>query len=55
LHLLDINEDNTPSPGRWYNAGKTRVVNMLKNVGYEVINEDIGVDYRSPIIHFKKP
>jgi len=55
LHPLDIREDDTPRPGRWYHAGTARTCAMLRDVGYEVLDEDVGTDFRSPIIHFAKP
>jgi hypothetical protein len=54
LFRLSIDEDNEPTPGRWYDAGKERTCNMLKEQGYKIIDPDVGVDYRSPIIHFTK-
>jgi hypothetical protein len=43
-----------PTPGRWYNAGVDRTCSMLKEVGYEVVDPDVGVNFRDPIIHFLK-
>jgi hypothetical protein len=44
-----------PSPGRWYNAGVERTCAMLSNVGYELVDRDVGTLLRDPIIHFRKP
>ena len=55
LTILDVNEDNIPRPGRWYNVGGNKLVNLLKQIGYEIISEDMELDFRSPIIYFKKP
>jgi len=55
LHPLDMREADTPRPGRWYHAGTARTCAMLRDVGYEVLDEDVGTDFRSPIIHFAKP
>jgi SAM-dependent methyltransferase len=54
LRLRDLNEDSTPIPGRWYHAGTERTCAMLEAVGFTVIDPDIGFDYRSPVIHFRK-
>ncbi len=48
-------EDDTPAPGRWYNAGVQRTCSMLKEAGYDVIDPDVGTCLRDPIIHFVKP
>ena len=55
LTPLDIREDDAPRPGRWYHAGTSHTCDMLRDVGYEVLDEDVGTDFRSPIIHFAKP
>jgi hypothetical protein len=43
-----------PGPGRWFHAGTKETVAMLKDVGYIVVEEDIGLVHRDPIIHFRK-
>jgi hypothetical protein len=43
-----------PSPGRWYNAGIERTCSMLEEVGYQVVDPDVGTIPRDPIIHFVK-
>lgn len=55
LRLRDLNEDSTPHPGRWYHAGTDRTCAMLEEVGFKVLDRDMGFDYRSPLIHFQKP
>jgi hypothetical protein len=55
LTFKDKNEDLQPRPGRWFQAGTDRTVSMLQEVGYEVVNRDIGLITRDPIIHFRKP
>jgi hypothetical protein len=53
---LDLEEtDNTPSAGRWFNSGIKRTTAMLAEVGYEILDEDVGTNLRDPIIHFRKP
>jgi hypothetical protein len=55
LHRLDVHEDDAPRPGRWYHAGMSRTGAMLRDAGYQVLDEDVGTDFRSPILHFRKP
>lgn len=52
--LLSLVEDDTPSPGRWYNAGIERTCSMLESVGYRIVDPDVGTCLRDPIIHFMK-
>jgi len=49
-----INEDEIPLPGRWYHAGTKRTCDMLQANGFTVVDADMGFDFRSPIIHFRK-
>jgi len=55
LKPRDLSEDDSPFPGRWYHAGTARTCAMLRDVGYDVLDEDVGTDFRSPVIHFRKP
>jgi hypothetical protein len=50
----DLNEDSEPRPGRWYHAGVDRTCAMMRDVGYEIVDPDIGVSHRDPIIHFRR-
>ncbi|MEW2633708.1 class I SAM-dependent methyltransferase [Streptomyces sp. NPDC048389] len=52
---LNLSEDDVARPGRWYNAGGTRTCELLEKLGYEVLDPDMELDYRSPVIHFRKP
>lgn len=52
--FLNKNENNDPSPGRWYHAGLERTCDMLKSNGYRIIETDTGTNHRDPIIHFVK-
>lgn len=52
--LLNVNEDDEPRPGRWYNAGIDRTCSMLKEVGYTIVDPDVGTCLRDPIIQFLK-
>ncbi len=47
--------DDEPSPGRWYHAGTDRTCRMLEDAGYQVLDRDMGVNHRDPVIHFRKP
>jgi hypothetical protein len=55
LKELDVNETQEPSPGRWYHAGLERTCRMLMAKGYEIVQGDVGVNFRDPVIHFRKP
>jgi phospholipid N-methyltransferase len=48
-------EDDVPRPGRWYHLGTRKAVEMLRAIGFNVIDADVGVNHRDPIIHFEKP
>jgi hypothetical protein len=54
VHHVSLEEDLTPAPGRWFNAGIARTCAMLENVGYEIVDPDVGTNLRDPIIHFRK-
>ncbi|HVN77003.1 MAG TPA: class I SAM-dependent methyltransferase [Thermoanaerobaculaceae bacterium] len=55
LRRLAPDLDDAARPGRWFDAGKDRTVAMLRNLGYEVVAEDMGLDFRSPIVQFRRP
>ena len=55
LRTLAADQDSFPYPGRWFDAGKDRTVNVLKQIGYQIVAEDVNLDFRSPIIQFRKP
>jgi len=44
-----------PKPGIWYAAGGARTCAMLQQVGYEIVDPDVGTNPRDVIIHFRKP
>jgi phospholipid N-methyltransferase len=48
-------ESSEASPGRWYHLGTNEACRILKNCGYEVVDPDMGVNHRDPVIHFRKP
>lgn len=54
LHRLDPNEDDKPRPGRWYHAGTEETCRLLQDCGFRVLDEDMGIDHRSPMIHFQR-
>jgi SAM-dependent methyltransferase len=54
LFFMAEDEDDQPRPGRWYHAGRQRTCEMLEMNGFTIVQEDMGFDYRSPLIHFKK-
>jgi hypothetical protein len=47
--------DDASSPGRWYHAGVERTCGLLSEIGYDVLDRDVGVLHRDPVIHFLKP
>jgi hypothetical protein len=56
LPRLDKNELNDIRPqGRWFNNGLERTVTLLAEIGYDVIDKDMGFALRDPIVHFVKP
>jgi len=42
-------------PNRFYHLGAGPAATMLRDVGFEVVSEDVGVIPRDPILHFRKP
>lgn len=54
LQSIRPDENDQPQPGRWYHAGIERTCSMLKEVGYQIVDPDVGTCLRDPIIHFMK-
>ena len=52
--FLDV-DPFTGGEGRWHDAGADRTCEMLEQVGYEIVEKDVGTIPRDPIIHFRKP
>ncbi len=52
--LLDKN-DISLTPGKWYHAGISETCRVLESIGWQVINPDINLSHRDPIILFRKP
>ena len=50
----ELREDDAPVPGRWYDAGVGRTCEMLRECGYTVLDPDVGVNLRDPVIHFTR-
>jgi hypothetical protein len=47
-----IDAPEGPEGSWWYDAGTDRTVEMLERLGYSIVEADVGIDPRSPIIHF---
>jgi SAM-dependent methyltransferase len=54
IRPMDLHENNEPAPGRWFHAGTSETCGLLRSTGFAVLDEDMRVDPRSPIIHFQK-
>lgn len=50
-----LDEDDAIDPRRWYHVGVDRAARMLRAIGFEVVDEDVGVLHRDPIMHVRKP
>jgi SAM-dependent methyltransferase len=48
-------EDHNPRPGRWHHLGVKETCSLLHRYGYKVLDPDVGVNYRDPVVHFLKP
>lgn len=53
--LKTLEESGEAAPGRWYNLGVKEACRMLQQYGYEIVDPDMDVNYRDPVIHFRKP
>lgn len=51
---FNLRDDDTPAPGRWYDAGVERTCRMLEQCGYRVVDPDLQISHRDPIIHFTR-
>ena len=53
---LDKDNDNQKEvAGRWYHSGAGRTAAMLRELGYEIVSEDLGLLPRDALVHFRKP
>lgn len=43
-----------PEANGWFDAGTARMCELLERHGYTVVSPDLGLDPRSPIVHFRK-
>ena len=55
IRWRDLDEDDEPRSGRWFHLGTEAACAMLERHGFEVIDPDVGVVHRDPVIHFRKP
>ena len=51
----DLNEDSAARPMRWFHLGAEEMSRALRDIGYLVVEQDVGVNVRDPILHFTKP
>jgi hypothetical protein len=51
----DKNEDMVPRAGRWYHLDTSEACATLERLGFRVVEPDVEVNPRDPIIHFAKP
>ena len=54
VFLYDVNEDQVPRPGRWYHMGTDAACDLLQGLGMEIVERDMGINVRDPLIHFRK-
>jgi len=50
-----LTEDDEVNPNRWYHLGVSSAALMLRQAGFEIVSEDVGVIHRDPVMHFRKP
>jgi len=53
--LQDKEQGSDPRPGRFYHAGIQETAALLRELGYSVLDVDIGTVLRDPIVHFSRP
>lgn len=52
---LKKSNDNGPTvPGAWYHFGVDRACEAITEAGFTVVEQDMGVNHRDPLIHFVK-
>ena len=52
--VISQEEHDQPEPGRWYHLGTDWFCSLLNAKGFDVLDEDIGVIIRDPIVHFRR-
>jgi SAM-dependent methyltransferase len=53
-HLKHLNKE-VDSELKWYHLGKIEAGSILESLGYKVIDLDVCVNHRDPVVHFVKP
>ena len=51
--VVSQEEHDQPEAGRWYHLGRAWFCETLMKYGFEVLDPDIGVLVRDPIVHFR--
>lgn len=56
-HLRErpVGEADAPDARRWYHLGIDAACTMLEKHGFEVLDRDMGVVHRDPVVRFRKP
>jgi len=49
-----VDEPDTPRPGRWYHLGLDRACALLEREGFSIVQRDMDLLARDPMIHFQK-
>jgi hypothetical protein len=53
--MVDPNDTKWAWGNKWFSIDASTLKLFLQNTGYEVVNEDVGLNLRDPIIQFRKP
>lgn len=54
-HRQIKDEGPVPRPGRWWHVGRDEMRAMIEGAGLRVVNPDVDVVFRDPLVHFAKP
>jgi hypothetical protein len=51
-----IDETSEPDTAglRWFHLGSGAAAEMLRRHGFDLVDQDIGISHRDPILHFRK-
>jgi SAM-dependent methyltransferase len=49
---LDKFEPDSTEAGAWFHFGAERACEALRNAGFRIIEADMGINHRDPVIHF---
>jgi Methyltransferase domain len=52
--VMNLAEDTEARPHRWYHCGVQNACKYLEASGFKILDADIGVVLRDPVIHFTK-